>query len=61
MIQIKIKVSNEEQTLTEKYQEHEEGLRLAKDDPKLSEMVNRTMNKFTGVVDRVQIKAEFEW
>lgn len=57
MIEVSVKVSNSELSLTEKYLEYQ-AFSLSKDDPKLSKMVEDTVKKFKGDVEDIRIVAK---
>lgn len=61
MIEIAVKVSDEDQTLTQKFLVHEEGIILSHEDPILSKMVQDTVNNFKGKVDDVVVKIKYQW
>lgn len=62
MIQIIIKVTDDELTLTEKFPVYEEGICLSHDDPKLSRMVKEVLDKFKSVNQPdVLIKIKYTW
>ena len=61
MIEISVKVSDSDQTLTQKYLCAEEGIRLSHDDPELAKMVNETLSKFKGVAEDVLVKIKYTW
>lgn len=61
MIDVTVKVSDDEQTLTQRYLIHEEGMRLSHDDPVLSAMVNETIEKFKGQANDVLVKIKYTW
>lgn len=61
MIELSIKVSDDENTLTSKYLIHEEGISLSHDDLTLSKLVQETLAKFKGEVKDVLIKVRFAW
>ena len=68
MIEITVKVSNSEQTLTQKFLHHcdipgGEGqcLMLSHDDEQLSQMVNETISKFKGQAEDVVLKIKYTW
>jgi hypothetical protein len=63
MIEICIKVSNEEQTYTQRFglEKEEEAPKLSRDDPILGQMVKETMTNFAGSVDECLVKIKFVW
>lgn len=61
VIEITVKIEGEDQTLTEKFLEHEEGLALSHEDARLSHMVAQTQSKFKGVIEDITIKAKYVW
>jgi hypothetical protein len=58
--EITIKVSNDEQKLTQKFLEYET-ISLTKDDPKLQQMVESTIKNFKGIVEDVVVKVKMVW
>lgn len=61
MIEVQVKVQGDDQTLTQKYLVHEEGLSLSRDDFALSEMVKKTKDAFTGQVEDILVKIKYQW
>ena len=61
MIEISVKVSDSDQTLTQKFLCSEEGISLSHDDKELSKMVNETLSKFKGVAEDVLVKIKYTW
>ncbi len=61
MIDVTIKVCDEDQTLTQKFLVHEEGLRMSHDDPELTKMVDDTIAKFKGNATDVVVKVKYTW
>lgn len=62
MIEISIKISADDLTLTEKFLIHEEGISLSHDDPVLSKMVNDVLKKFNSQTPPdVLIKIKYVW
>lgn len=61
MIELSIKVRDEQNTLTQKYLLHAEGLTLSHDDATLKKMVEETIANFKGIVEDVIIKIKFVW
>ncbi len=61
MIEISVKVSNEEQTYTKKYLEYSEDLVLNHEDPRLAEFVKQAMGEFKGIVEDVVVRAKMVW
>lgn len=61
MIEVKVKVKDDEQTLTQKFLVHEEGMKLSHDDQNLSQMVNDTIAKFKGIPEDVMVKVKYTW
>ena len=61
MIDVTIKVRDDEQTLTQKFLVHEEGLKLSHDDPGLTKMVNDTIANFKGNPTDVVVKIKYTW
>lgn len=58
MIEISVKVSNEEQTLTQKFLEYSEDIVLSENDPKIESMIQQTISKFKGIPSDVVFKAK---
>ncbi len=61
MIDVTVKVSDDEQTLTQRFLVHDEGMKLSHDDPALSSMVNETIAKFKGQASDVLVKIKYTW
>lgn len=62
MIEIIIKVTADDLTLTEKFLVHEEGLCLSHDDPQLGKMVKEVLDKFKSVNQPdILIKIKYTW
>jgi len=59
--EISVKVSDEEQTLTQKYLRYENDIRLSHDCPHMQEMVKETVDKFKGTPTDVIIKIKYTW
>jgi hypothetical protein len=60
MIEISVKVSGDDMTLTEHFLVHET-ISMSHDDPALSKIVSDTIAKFSGVVEDVLVKAKYTW
>ena len=58
--EISVKVSNDEQKLTQKFLVYET-ISLTKDDLKLQQMVESTIKNFKGVVEDVVVKVKMIW
>ena len=61
MIEVCIKVRDDEQILTQKFLVHQEGMKLSHDDPDLSKMVHETIAKFKGQATDVLVKIKYTW
>lgn len=61
MIELSIKVSNDDSSLTSKYLIHEEGIKLSHDDPELARMVRETGEKFKADVTDILIRVKYTW
>lgn len=61
MIEVSVKVRDEQNTLTQKYLIHEEGLVLSHDSLALKAMVEETIANFKGQAQDVIIKIKFVW
>ena len=61
MIELSIKVSNDDSSLTSKYLVHEEGMSLSHDDPELQRMVRETVEKFKDEVKDTLIRIKYTW
>ncbi len=61
MIDVTVKVCDDDQTLIQKFLVHEEGLRLSHDDPDLTKMVDDTIAKFKGKATDVVVKIKYTW
>ncbi len=61
MIDVTVKVQDDDQTLTQKFLVHEEGLKLSHDDPDLTKMVDDTIAKFKGDPKDVLVKIKYTW
>ncbi len=60
-VEVSVKVSNEEQTLTQKFIHHSDNLRISHDDPELTKMVDDTIAKFKGKATDVVVKVKYTW
>lgn len=60
---VKVKVSNDEQHYSHKFNVYDEGhpIVLSKSCERLAGMVQTTVDEFKGVVDDVRIVATFQW
>jgi len=61
MIEVTIKVADDEQTLTQKFLIHEEGLVLSHDSLALKGMVDETVGRFKGSPTDVLVKIKYQW
>lgn len=61
MIEITVKVSGDDTTLTEKFLIHEEGMKLSHDDDKLRSLVDSVTQKFKGIFTDVLVKIKYTW
>ncbi len=61
MIELKISVSDDEQTLHQKFLVNAEGMRLSHDDPELARMVNSVVARFKGTPTDVLIRFKYTW
>ncbi len=61
MIEISVKVSNEEQSYTKKCLEYSNDIVMCKDDPKLVAFVRQAVSEFKGPVERVVLRTVMEW
>lgn len=61
MIEISVKVSNEEAKCTKKFIVYDENILISKDDPKLKEFVQNTVDSFKGNVDDVFVTIRIAW
>lgn len=61
MIEVCIKVRDDEQILSQKFLIHQEGMKLSHDDPELSKMVQDTIAKFKGQATDVLVKIKYTW
>lgn len=61
MIEISVKVSDDDTTLTEKFLIHEEGLCLSHDDKTLKAMVDSVRAKFQGQATDIVVKVKYTW
>ena len=64
MVIITVKVAGDDQTLSQKYQWHNDtdsAITLSHEDPTLSKMVTDTIEKFEGAVDDVYINFKYAW
>jgi hypothetical protein len=61
MIEVSIKVSNDESSLTSKYLVHTEGMMLCHEDPELLRMVEETKAKFKDECKDILIKIKYTW
>ena len=61
MIDVTVRVQDDEQTLIQKFFVHQEGLKLSHDDPDLTKMVDATIAKFKGTPTDVLVKIKYTW
>lgn len=61
MIEVSIKVSDDDKTVTKKFLVHEEGLCLSHDDAKMKQMVDETVSQFIGQPTDVLVKIKYSW
>lgn len=61
MLEITVKVSNCDQTFVTKYLEYSEDILLSKDDPKLSDMVDKAVKAFGSGVEDVVVRIKMVW
>lgn len=61
MIEISIKVSDDDSSLVSKYLCYEENLTLSHDDLELQRMVSETTAKFKGDAKDILIKIKYTW
>lgn len=61
MIELSIKVSDDDHTVTQKFLLHEEGLSLSHDDIQMKRMVEDTIAKFIGSPKDVLVKIKYTW
>jgi hypothetical protein len=59
-VEVKVKVSNEEQKYTQKFPCYE-SITISRDDPVLSKMVEDTLKNFKGDVDEVRVVFTYTW
>ena len=59
-VEVKVKVSNEEQKYTQKFPCYQP-ISISKDDPTLAKMVEETLKNFKGDVDDVKILFTYTW
>lgn len=61
MIEISVKVSGDDRTLTHKFLLHNEGLVVSHDCEELKRMVNLTIENFKGEIDDVLVRIKYTW
>jgi hypothetical protein len=61
MIELAIKISNDEQHYTQKFLIYKEDIVLNRNDPELLRMLKETMENFKGPVEDVLVKIKFTW
>ena len=61
MIELTVKVSNEEKRMTKKHLVHENDLVLSRDDPLLISLVNEATQEFASEVDDVKLIITMIW
>lgn len=61
MLEISVKVSNEEQAYTKKHLEYAEDVVLSHEDPRLAEFVKQAMDEFKGTVEDVVVRVKMVW
>lgn len=61
MLEISVRVSNEEQSYTKKYLEYSEDLVMNHDDPRLAAFVQQAIGEFKGTVDDVTVRVKMVW
>ena len=59
--EITVKVSDDEQTLTQKYLRYETDIRLSHDCTHMQEMVRETLDKFKGQAQDVVVRVKYTW
>lgn len=61
MVEITVRVSNDEQRFTQKFLSYEEHVGCSKSDPILSPMVEEAIKNFKGTVEEVHVKLTMIW
>ena len=61
MIEITVKISDDIQTLTQKFLQNEDGIYLSHDCNELKEMVEQTISRFKGDPRDVVVKITYPW
>lgn len=61
MIEISVKLTNEESKFTKKFVQYEEGITLSKDDPVLNDVVKSAIDNFKAPVDDVFLTIRMAW
>jgi hypothetical protein len=61
MIEVTVKISNDETRYSKKYLIHQEGLVISKDDKTLKAYVDQAISEFQGTIEDVVIKIKFTW
>jgi hypothetical protein len=61
MLEIKILISNEEESYIQKHLVYDEDVTLCKEDPKLQKLVNDAIKNFKGNVDDVILRIKMIW
>jgi hypothetical protein len=61
VIEVKVTVKGEDQTLTQDFLVHEEGLVLSHACEELKRMVDDTLSKFKGLAEDIVVKFKYTW
>lgn len=61
MIEVSVRVSNEEAKFTKKFAIYDEKIVISQDDPRLKEIVQNTIDSFKGNVDDVFVTIKMSW
>ena len=61
MIEISVKVSDDDSTLTEKFLVHKEGICMSHEDADLKKMVDSVRDKFHGNPTDILVKSKYTW
>jgi hypothetical protein len=61
MIELSVKVSDDDTSLVQKHLIHEEGLSLSHDDPTLTKLVNQAIEAFGEGAKDVIVRIKYTW
>lgn len=61
MIELSIKVSDDDSSLVQKHLIHEEGLMLSHDDPQLKKLVEESIKDFGKAAKDILVRIKYTW